>query len=701
MGNVCLDDRPQRTSVEVFLTRTAERRRPSNFEHCPNRRQIKEKYGQTQLPESTSCTELGKSVFQVTEEDDLITHSIEDRIFIQIMERGLRKDETNSWVAPLPLKPGRPRLPNNRTQAVSRLTALIRQFKKRPQLKEDFMIFMEQMIANGHAEIAPPLNRDAERWYLPMFGIYHPKKPGKIRVVFDSSAQYNGVSLNDTLLTGPDLNNTLVGVLLRFRKEPVAVMGDIEQMFYCFKVEPEHRDFLRFLWFKDNQIDEKVVEFRMNVHVFGNRPSPAVATYCFRQSVDSHHPDCTPEVVEFVHNNFYVDDGLKSVPTIHEAISLLKRTRSVLEGCNLRLHKIASNSQEVMAAFPPEDHASDNKNLYLEEDATAVQRSLGLDWNPKLDTFSFKVADGDKPYTRRGVLSTINSLYDPLGFVAPVIIQGKFILRELTADNSDWDAPLPAMKQQLWTVWRDSLKELQNLAIPRTYTTTSPSTATSKELCIFSDASTKAIAAVAYLKLTFQDGTSEIGFVMGKTKLSPQPETSVPRLELCAAVLAAELSDLVKRELAVTLDATTFYTDSKVVLGYICNEVRRFYVYVSNRVLRIRRSSRPDQWRYVPTDKNPADCGTRSVPALHLSTTSWLSGPEFLKQNPPCPMEENCYSLINPNEDTEIRPMVSTLCTHSFTSHLKSTRFSRFSSRDRSYRSSDTCSPVSPQPLTR
>lgn len=100
-----------------------------------------------------------------------------------------------------------------------------------------------------HAEVAPEISDHQERWYLPLFEVYYPKKPDKIRGVFDSSAQFEGVSLNDALLKGPDLANSLLGVLLRFRKEPVAITTDIEHMFYCFVVEGHHRDLLRFFWF--------------------------------------------------------------------------------------------------------------------------------------------------------------------------------------------------------------------------------------------------------------------------------------------------------------------------------------------------------------------------------------------------------------------------------------------------------------------
>ncbi len=175
-------------------------------------------------------------------------------------------------------------------------------------MREHFLSFMDKMFKNGHAELAPPLSEREEQWYLPTFGVYHPKKPNQIRVVFDSSAQHNGVSLNDVLLTGPDLNNTLVGVLIRFRKEAIAFTADIEQMFYCFLVREEDRNFLRFLWFQDNDLSKDIVDYHMRVHVFGNSPSPAVAIHCLHQSVQISDFPVDPDVKCFVMRDFYVDD---------------------------------------------------------------------------------------------------------------------------------------------------------------------------------------------------------------------------------------------------------------------------------------------------------------------------------------------------------------------------------------------------------
>lgn len=214
-------------------------------------------------------------------------------------------------------------------------------------MREHYIKFMQKMLDSDQAELAPSLDKGKEHWYLPTFGVYHPKKPNQIRVVFDSSAECDGTSLNDVLLSGPDLNNTLLGVLLRFRKEPVALTADVEQMFYCFVVREEDRDYLRYLWYEDNDISKNVTEYRMKVHVFGNSPSPSVAIYCMRRAAQKGEQEHGSDARQFVERQFYLDDGLTSVATPEEAIDLLSRTREMLAESNLRLHNVASNSTQV------------------------------------------------------------------------------------------------------------------------------------------------------------------------------------------------------------------------------------------------------------------------------------------------------------------------------------------------------------------
>ena len=130
------------------------------------------------------------------------------------------------------------------------------------------------------------------------------------------------------------------------------------------------------------------------------------------------------------------------------------------------------------------------------------------------------------------------------------------------------------------------------------------------ELHTFCDASNKAIGAVSYLKSVQDEGQVQVSFVLGKAKVSPTHVTTTPRLELCAEVMGVEDAELVIEEFDLKPQSIAYYSGSRVVLGYIINKTRRFYVYVSNRVQRIRRSIFPNQWHYTPSHMSPADLAT-------------------------------------------------------------------------------------------
>ena len=296
-----------------------------------------------------------------------------------------------------------------------------------------------------------------------------------------------------------------------------------------------------------------------------------------------------------MHNNFYVDDRLKSSATPTEAVDLLTRTRAMLAAANLCLHKIASSHPEVTRAFPRDDQASDLRDPDFSLDTVPVQRALGVLWDISTDAFTFKVSLGEKPFTRRGVLSIINSLYDPLGLAAPVVIRGKLLLRSMMVSVSNfqpenWDEPLPDEQKPTWEAWCRALQALTLLRIPRCYTTAPLKAVSRRELHTFCYASNEAIGAVSYLRTIQCDGTVQVSFVLGKEKLAPSHATTIPHLELCI-----EITELINEELDVKPDTVAYYSASRVVLGYITNETRRFYVYVSNRVERIRKSSSPEQ----------------------------------------------------------------------------------------------------------
>ena len=388
---------------------------------------------------------------------------------------------------------------------------------------------------------------------------------------------------------------------------------------------------------------------------------------------------------EFVEKNFYVDDGLKSLSGPEESIDLLKRTPSMLATANLRLHKIASNDPKVTEAFPSSDRATDRCNLDLNENTKHVQRSLGVYWELKSDMFSFKVSEEMKPFTRRGVLSVINSLFDPLGIAAPVVIKGKMLLRQMTwhlKNNhpGEWDQPLPNEFYPPWIEWCTSLSALQEVEVPRCYSTIPLDEASLIELHVFCDASERGIAAGSYLRSVDNTGAVTVSFVFGKAKLALSHATTMPRLEFCAAVLAVEIAELIQREMVFPPCSIIYHSDSKVVLGYIRNQTRRFYVYVSNCVEIIRRSTSPEDWRYVPTHLNPADGATRSVKSINLTTGQWLTGPNFLRDGEELVAPEISDSVEIAEEDPEVHHVVRAFATEKPANRgPESTRFARFS----------------------
>ncbi|XP_052694839.1 uncharacterized protein LOC128173163 [Crassostrea angulata] len=680
IGDTCLSGQHRPRAANVYKTFITDSGRGTILEPCAQYLSVREKLPTRDVTNRlrVSDTSSDEHLFRRTPDDNKVGSSVEDRMFMDIMNKELLIGEDGKWVAPLPFRQPRLRLPNNYEVALRRARALDASLKRDPVKKEHFATFMTKLFDNDHAEKAPTSKSTQEQWFLPLFGVYHPQKPHQIRGVFDSSAKFKGTSLNDQLLSGPNLTNSLLGVLLRFRKEMIAVVADVQHMFHCFTVREEHRDFLSFLWYKDNEIGTELTEFRMKVHVFGNSPSPAIATLGLRKISELSEESHGPDVKEFIKRNFYVDDGLTSCSTSQEAVDLMCRTQDALKQYgNLRLHKFASNSADVMKAFEPRDLAQDIYDLNLDEDQL-VQRSLGMRWNLSSDMFEFRISTDDKPTTRRGVLSTVNSLFDPLGFLSPVIISGKLILRDVVTCTSDWDEPLPDHILASWEEWSSSLKELEKIHIPRT-TVVHLSKAVRKELWTYADASEKAIAAVSYMKVYYEDGSAMTGFLLGKSKVAPVSGHTIPRLELCAAVLAIEISQIVMDHMDIMFDSVKYFSDSRVVLGYIHNDKRRFFIYVSNRVEKIRSLSEPSQWNFVPTHLNPADEGTRGVVPKDIGECAWLRGTTHLQRIDDETKAEG-FPLQEPLSDREVRPVcLKTECEPM----LGTQRYERFSSWDR------------------
>ena len=605
--------------------------------------------------------------------DDEGLVSQEDVQFVRMMEKEIRHKDDGHYEMPLPFK-SRPCLPNNRKLAEVRLAHLKKKLIANSEFKQHYVAFVEGMLKCGDAEVVRDPGVDGEKWYIPHHGVYHPKKPKKIRVVFDCSAKFQGTSLNDHLLTGPELTNELIGVLMRFRKHSIGIMCDVERMFHQFHVSLPDRNFLRFLWWEGGDISKEPQEFRMKVHLFGAASSPGCANYGFR-TLAKEYESQYPLAAKFICRNFYVDDGVTSVSSADEAKKLVRDATELCKMGGLRLHKFVSNDRDVLENIPVSERVSTVKEVNLSISDLPVETALGIQWSLEEDTLTFSQSHLQHPATRRGILSAVASLFDPLGFMSPYVLKGKRILQEMCRRGVGWDDPLPEELKSEWEAWKKDQENLQQIRIPRCYHPPDFNV-TRVELHHFSDASTKGYGQCSYLRLISTDGRIHCCFVTGKSRVAPTKVTTIPRLELTAAVTSVKVSCILKRELDYENIEEFFWTDSKVVLGYIHNEARRFHTFVSNRVQYIRDKTRLDQWGFVPTKQNPADYASRGLTVKELKESMWLSGPIFLWSNEDLEPEPiNADLAVG---DPEVRA-AQVFTTNTCTSSVVSERLSRFS----------------------
>ncbi|XP_042889909.1 uncharacterized protein LOC122264893 [Penaeus japonicus] len=259
--------------------------------------------------------------------------------------------ENSHYTLNIPFKTETPYLPNNYNLAERRLRMLGKRLDKDVNLKKKYTGEIHKLLEKGYAEEVPleEMNRaDGKVWYLPHHPINNPKKPDKIRVVFDCAARFGGSSLNDHVCQGPDLANKLVGVLLRFREGAIAFMADIESMFHQVKVTPDDRDVLRFLWFQEDDTGGQSVTYRMTSHLFGGVWSPSCANYALQQVTREFKEEFPHDVLNTVLRNFYVDDCLKSVKTLEIAVPLANQVMQLLTKRGFHLTKFVSNSKELL-----------------------------------------------------------------------------------------------------------------------------------------------------------------------------------------------------------------------------------------------------------------------------------------------------------------------------------------------------------------
>lgn len=512
-------------------------------------------------------------------------------------------------------------------RALQRFKCLEKKLAKHPEVMTEYAAFMSEYAKLNHMSLILP-QESPKKYFLPHHCVHKQDSTStKLRVVFDGSAKTtSGLSLNDVLYAGPSIQPKLLSTLLRYRFYKIALCGDICKMYRCVRVSyPD--DFLQCILWRES-VNNEIQVYKLNTVTYGTKPAAFLAIRAMHQLAADEETNF-PLGAKIIRRDFYVDDLISGGDSVAEVVEIREQVAALLQKGGFPIRKWCSNVLGVLDGIP-----SDQCEQMLKfHDGTDVTKTLGLVWDPKSDNFifSFAPADNCKTVTKRSVLSSIARLYDPLGLIGPVITRAKIFMQHLWKLKLQWDESLPQTLHSSWLEYISKFSAVQRFAFPRFVSMAKSSI----QLHAFCDASLAAYGACIYVRSEF-GGTVNSSLLCSKSRVSPLKSLTVPKLELSAALLLAELVEVVVRTLSSYCEVHC-WSDSMVVLSWLREQPSNFNVFVSNRVAHIQTLTNQMSWHYVPTDLNPADILSRgATPDDLLRSALWTGGPSFLSCDPSC-----------------------------------------------------------------
>lgn len=508
--------------------------------------------------------------------------------------------------------------------ALAQFRNLEKKFEKNIQLKTDYQQFMNEYRDLNHMT---PSTYTTPEYYLPHHAVTKKGSPSnKFRVVFNASAKSSsGTTLNDTMFTGPNLQQDLQELMLKWRQYRYVYTADIEKMFRQILVHKEDQVYQKVVW-RDSPT-QPIQIFQLTTVTYGTKPAPFLAMMCLKQLAKDEQSDF-PVATKMLENSFYMDDYCGGSHTIENALLLKSDLIELLKRGGFNLRKWQSNERKLL--LDVEMTECDEKMYQFKQPDTA--KTLGLGWNPQTDQFYFSQLQLESKsglYTKRSLLSDISKLFDPLGWLSPLSTTMKLLFRDVYVSKVEWDEPLPGPIMTKWDNIKQDLDLISTIEVKRWLGLNNAGQII--QLHGFCDASDKAYACVIYCRVR-QHNEHTITLVAAKSRLASISKTiSTPRLELLGAVL---LSSLMKKVLQCLLDyhiEVYGWIDSTAVLGWLQGEPARWKPFVANRVKSITSIIPSTSWRYVKTKENPADCASRGLTAKQLKTHElWWQGPSWL-----------------------------------------------------------------------
>ena len=533
----------------------------------------------------------------------------EERICEEIFQRTHRRDETGRYIVHIPVTDKIHSLGSSRATALRRYLALERRFARDPELRDRYQQEMKALKEAGVLRLAEE-PRGGASYYLP----HHPVLK-KFRIVFDASCKTDmGVSLNECQLVGERLQDELFTLLLRFRFNKIAITADIAKMYLQVRVAENQWDLQRLFW---RESGGEIKEYWLTRVTFGLASAPFCAVRAMQQCAKDHMKEF-PRAAQVVLRDFYMDDCLTGAQSKEEAESLVTELTNLLRCGGFELRKWQCSMSGVIAT------SENEKQFSMGCQETSV---LGLRWLGKEDTLSYRWKGRNDPWTptKRGVVRDLAQIFDPMGFIGPVQVSGKIFIRKLHESGKNWDEPLASEEERYWSEWRKQLIKLQAIEIPRVVDK-------SNVIAIhgFSDASEVAYGAVIYAEL-HQNGETVWSLLASRSRLSPKKAETIPRLELCAALLLVKLMSVVRQGLNLPSVPVRLWSDSMITLHWI-KRGTNLKIFAHNRVQTIRELSKSWQWGFIRGELNPADILSRgSTPEIFIECDVWWKGPDLDK----------------------------------------------------------------------
>lgn len=584
------------------------------------------------ISKGPSIKELTDTIQRLWEIEELPQEKLltkEEKACEEIFAKTHSRDPTGRYIVQIPFNDRIRELGKSKNMALHQFFAMEGRMKKNAEFASKYKIFMTEYEALGHMTQI----RDEEQsgYYTPHHGVL---SSNKFRVVFNASAKTtSNISLNEAQMVGEKLQNDLFVILINFRQFKYGITADIEKMYRQILIHPDDRKYQKILWRSTPQ--EPIRTFQLNTVTYGHACAPHCAIRTLVQCATDHEQQF-PLGAKLLRNCFYVDDLLTGAHNAQEAQEIKTELTSLLEKGQFKITKWKTNGRFCEKIQLGNNEAEEQPSV------------LGLCWDLSKDTFIYKLREGkdegEKNYqwTKRRILSKIARLYDPNGYLGPIIMTGKMIMQDLWKDNLDWDEKISGPIQRKWKTFNEDLQNIRDISINRWIGLTKGQ---KMQLHGFCDASEKGYGAVVYSRVQ-ENQQYRMEIIASKSRVAPLKVNTIPRLELCAASLLVNLMKVVITTLRDITGQVFCWTDSQIVLHWLTKPSTTLKTYVANRVANIQTKNEIFnlQWKWVAGQDNPADLISRGTNSSELKTEEkWWHGPKWIKDEestwPPQPVE--------------------------------------------------------------